>query len=305
MRLPSALAANVETWDGDTARLWLSALPETLVRAAQRWGLEMGDPFEPGGVTAYVAPAVTSEGARVVYKCTIPHDEAISEAEALRLYEGDGAVRVTASEPDTFEMLIEYCEPGSSLWNVGSDDERLQVATTLMRRLWRPVDAGTFTSLGALTDSWAAITTRRLITLVPPWTPKPIERGIDLLQSLPHTTTRNVLLHQDLHPGNILAAQREPWLVIDPKPVVGDPAFDPVQLLIQSRGNVQEPPPHAELESRVAMIADLTGLDTERVALWAIARCAEWTMWYFDRGLVVDAAINYTWARYLDAIFPD
>jgi hypothetical protein len=86
--------------------------------------------------------------------------------------------------------------------------------------------------------------------------------------------------------------------------MVGDLAFDPIQMLVQSDGEMAEPPTHAEVERRLIDVASRVDLDTERVGLWSIARCAEWSMWSLDHGGIVDAAIEYSWARTLDAILP-
>lgn len=304
MRLPTNLEAGLATWTGETARRWLSDLPMLIAAAQDRWGIAIGEPFEPGGATSYVAPATTSDGRHMVYKCTIPHDEAIGEADALRAYDGHGAVRLHADHPTTFELLVEHCEPGSSLWEE-SDGVRIEVTSTLMKRLWSSEAPAHLTRLRDLTSMWAGITERRMITLEVPWITGPIERGVDLLRSLPAAAPAHVLLHQDLHPGNILSSKREPWLAIDPKPVVGDPAFDPVQLLVQDNGRVSEPPGHDLVVERLQRIGARLALDPERIGLWALARCAEWSMWSYDHGNTIDAAIEYTWARTLDVIVPE
>jgi streptomycin 6-kinase len=74
----------------------------------------------------------------------------------------------------------------------------------------------------------------------------------------------------DLHAGNVLAARREPWLVIDPKPFVGDPAFDPVQHMLNCDKRLTTDP--AGLARRMAELLDL---DPERVRLWLFARCVQ------------------------------
>jgi streptomycin 6-kinase len=304
MEIPPELAATIAAWPGGTGRAWIDRLPSILADAQRRWDVAIGSPYTPGGATSFVAPASSPSGDLLVYKCTIPHDEAVGEADALRAYGGDGAVRVVASEPATFEILMERCESGASLWSVQGWRERAEVATGLMRRLWRPPADGRFTSLGELTRRWADVTARRLMTLEVPWITAPIERGIDLLTALPSSAGDPLLLHQDLHPGNVLSSVREPWLVIDPKPVVGDPAFDPVQLLVQANGRIGEPPLPDPISARLEVLGDALGLDPVRIALWTIARCAEWSMWSYERGDTIDAAIAYTWARTLDTIVP-
>lgn len=303
MHLPANLEAGLAAWSDEAAGSWLSDLPVLIAEAEERWGVAIGEPFQPGGATSYVAPATAADGGRMVYKCTIPHDEAIGEADALRAYEGNGAVLLHADHATNYELLVERCEPGTSLWSE-PDDVRMEVACELMTRLWGSEADGQAVVLKDLTSKWAGITERRMITLEVPWITGPIERGVELLGALPASAAADVLLHQDLHPGNVLASTREPWLVIDPKPVVGDPAFDPVQLLVQVDGRVAEPPGPDVVIERLERIAGFLALDPERLGLWALARCAEWSMWSYERGRTIDAAIEYTWARTLDAIFP-
>ncbi|MGI9641392.1 MAG: aminoglycoside phosphotransferase family protein, partial [Acidimicrobiia bacterium] len=151
MDVPSELRESIAAgWAGDAGIEWLDRLPTRIARAERRWRITVGEPYQPGGYTSFVAPAVTSAGDRAVYKATIPHPEALGEADALAAYVGDGAVRVLASEPDRFESLVERCTPGDSLWSVDSDDERLDIAGALMARLWRPPVSDVIADLGSV-----------------------------------------------------------------------------------------------------------------------------------------------------------
>ncbi len=94
--------------------------------------------------------------------------------------------------------------------------------------------------------------------------------GIATLRGLPGTADRSVLLCTDLHAGNVLASQREPWLVIDPKPFVGDPAYDAVQHMLNCDQRLATDP--VGLSQRMA---GLLGVDPDRVRLWLFARCAQ------------------------------
>ena len=94
--------------------------------------------------------------------------------------------------------------------------------------------------------------------------------GIAMLRELPGSADRSVLLCTDLHAGNVLAAEREPWLAIDPKPFVGDPAYDAVQHMLNCDERLAGDP--AGLSRRMA---DLLDVDPERVRLWLFARCVQ------------------------------
>jgi streptomycin 6-kinase len=94
--------------------------------------------------------------------------------------------------------------------------------------------------------------------------------GIELFRSLPSTADREVLLCTDLHAGNVLAAEREPWLVIDPKPYVGDPTYDALQHMLNCGRRL-----HADPYGLATRLADLLDLDRDRLALWLFARCVQ------------------------------
>ena len=98
--------------------------------------------------------------------------------------------------------------------------------------------------------------------------------AIEIFRELPTTADRSVLLSTDLHAGNVLASRREPWLAIDPKPFVGDPAFDPVQHMLNCDERLAADP--GGLARRMAELLDL---DPERVRLWLFARCAQESPW--------------------------
>ena len=94
--------------------------------------------------------------------------------------------------------------------------------------------------------------------------------GTELFRVLPATAGRQVLLCTDLHPGNVLAAAREPWLVIDPKPHVGDPAYDPLQHMLNCDDRLRSDP-----RGLARRMASLLGLDPDRVLRWLFARCVQ------------------------------
>jgi streptomycin 6-kinase len=119
-------------------------------------------------------------------------------------------------------------------------------------------------------DAWAAEFDRRLSVMPGLVDPGLARAGIDLFRTLPATAERQVLLCTDLHAGNVLAAGREPWLMIDPKPYVGDPTYDALQHLLNCEQRLIADP--AGLAHR---IADLLDLDPDRLMRWLFARCVQ------------------------------
>ena len=94
--------------------------------------------------------------------------------------------------------------------------------------------------------------------------------GIAAFRALPTSAPRHVLLCTDLHAGNVLAAEREPWLVIDPKPYAGDPAYDVLQHMLNcGRRHTADP------DGLIHRMSDLAGLDPSRLRLWLFARCVQ------------------------------
>jgi streptomycin 6-kinase len=256
--------------EGRTA--WLATLPQVIDALADDWSLSVGFPFEPGGQTAWVAPVQDASGAELVLKIGWPHAEMTHEADALRAWAGNGAVRLLASAEfdDTLAFLIERCVPGRPLSTVPEEDQDVVVAG-LLRRLWgAPVAGFGFRPLQVMCDQWADEFEHKITTRPTRLDPGLTRDGIALFRSLPATADRHVLLCTDLHAGNVLSAERERWLVIDPNPYVGDPAYDALQHMLNCDGRMRADP--RALASRMA---DLLDLDRDRVLLWLFARCVQ------------------------------
>ena len=97
-----------------------------------------------------------------------------------------------------------------------------------------------------------------------------VRDGLDRFEELSREPDDEpVLLATDLHAGNVLAARREPWLVIDPKPFVGDPAYDATQHLFNCEQRMRDAP-----IATIGRFADLLEVDAERVRSWMFARAA-------------------------------
>lgn len=273
--IPPRLARAVAEDDTPARTAWLAALPEHVGRIAADWNLELGEPYLPGGQCAWVAPARTADGDDLVLKVAWRHREAEHEAAGLRHWNGDGAVRCPAAQDlddTTTALLVERCEPGRTLAASAPEPEQDEVIATLLRRLWARIlgPGHPFFTLEALCSAWADSFEADDTRDSRPVDAGLLRAGVDVLRTLPRTATTQVLLCTDLHAENILAARREPWLVIDPKPFMGDPAFDPVQHLLNCEARL-----NADPVGLVRRMAGLLDLDAERVRLWLFARCAQ------------------------------
>jgi streptomycin 6-kinase len=274
IRIPRLLAAGVRD-DGLPERdAWLAGLGAVVGEVAAEWGLTLGDPYEPGGYCAWVAPARTAAGDEVALKVAWNHWEADHEAEGLRAWDGNGAIRClrSATRADSTVLLLERCRPGRPLGATLAEPEQDVVIAGLLRRLWEvPVAAGApFRPLALMCERWAASLERRLAADARGLDPGVARAGAAALRELPAGAERAVLLCTDLHAGNVLAAEREPWLAIDPKPFVGDPAYDTVQHMLNCDERLAGDP--AAMARRMAGLLDL---DADRVVHWLFARCAQ------------------------------
>lgn len=243
---------------------WLDQLPSLVIELGQRWSLSVREPFEAS--CAWVAPAVRADGTDAVIKISMPHFEAEHEMQALRFWSGYPTVRLLEADADLGAMLLERCNPGTSLRCV-SEREQDRIIAKLLRSLWRvPPTPNEFRPLSLMVDHWCSETradsARWLDATL-------VEEGLRVFEELADSHDHRVLLATDLHSGNVLRAEREPWLVIDPKPFIGDPAYDATQHLLNCMARI-----HADPQRTVARFAELLDVDSERVRLWLFARIA-------------------------------
>ncbi len=290
VRIPTGLRRAVVGDDG--GHDWLDSIPARTGRAVERWHLVLGEPFETG-MAAWTAPARTAAGADVVVKLSYPHPEARDEAAALAAWHGAGAVEVLGADADDWALLLRRLRPGSTLRDEHLPAaEHLAIGAELLRQMASvPIPAGEpFEGLVEVADRLATIAAERVERLLPA-APIAVDPGlcrhaIDLLRTLPSDAPRRGLAHGDLNPGNILRHDDAPrgWLAIDPKPVYGDLAWDPWSLLTQVGDWTVAVPAAADLADRARLVADVTGLDAARMAVWCVARGVESGLWAADRG---------------------
>jgi streptomycin 6-kinase len=269
LALPSNLVRNVEQSSSPELRDWFERLPSTVASLAERWSLRLGEPYQPGGTASWTAPATGTDGRDLVLKVGWTHTESRDEAAGLRAWNGDGAAYVYESHADgrTSALLLERCDPGTTLGFSMSGPDQDVVVAGVLRHLWRAPVGGPFRPLWSMCEFWAdEFEKDRLACPDLDLDPGVIRAGVALFRDLPATAERQALLPTDLHAGNILAARRMPWLAVDPKPYVGDPTYDALQHLLN--GDLMPDP-----MVRVRRMAGLLDLDPDRLRLWLFARC--------------------------------
>ncbi|MCX4470250.1 aminoglycoside phosphotransferase family protein [Micromonospora sp. NBC_01655] len=252
-------------------RSWLSALPGLLAECVEQWGLRLGRPF-PYAFASLAVPVELPDGTRAVLKLQYPDPDSEHEATALARWAGDGAVRLLAHAPARRALLVERCDPGTPLHAVAAD-EALDVIAGLLPRLWRPAGSP-FTPLAEEAAGWRERMPVKWERLGRPFERRLLDTALGRLAELTRTQGEQVLVNQDLHAGNILRASREPWLVIDPKPLAGEREFGVVAIV---RGQELGHSPAAVRRRLDRLTAEL-GLDRERVLGWAVGHTLAWSM---------------------------
>ena len=309
MATPDAFASDLGVYrmlgDRADARPWLDALPDLVAAVERDWDVITGSPWADGH-SGWAAPAVTADGRDVVVKLVWPHDEAAGEAAALDHWSGHGAVRVLRHDPQRWALLLDRCRPGTALRDHDAPvGERLAVAAQVLTRLWEvappapALPSELVPNLAEVVARQAALATQRLAAAGARHDLGVARVGIELLATLGTETSRGVLLHGDFNPGNVLLDGRHGWLAIDPKPLCGDPAYDPYPLLTQLGDPFAATDPAGHVARQAAAFAELTGLSAERLLAWSLARAVESGLWEDAHGRNAAATETLRRARIL------
>ena len=269
MHIPDALARLRAT---DAGQQWLSSLARRVDDCVARWDLRIGAPF-PSAFTSLTIPARLRDGTDAVLKIPFPDRESEHEALALSHWNGDGAVRLLEDEPALGAFLIERCVPGTPLSGVGQD-LALDVLSSLLPRLWKPAQAPPFRTLTDEASWWASQLRETWERAGKPFGERLVDAALDALNSLPGSQGEPVLLHQDLHGDNVLQAQREPWLAIDPKPLVGEREFGLAPIVRSFEFGIGR----SEVRHRLDRLTSELGLDRQRARLWCLAQTVAWSI---------------------------
>ncbi len=294
MIFPAQLVANCQK--SPERKIWLESLPLLIDKLIALWFLRLEAPFDSGGTCSWVCPVVRRDGTRAVLKLAMPHMEGKHEIQGLRYWSGRSRlpcwVNLLEADVDSGAMLLERCLPGTALRSEPEPEQDVILAGVL-RRVWEA--AMDETGLdgagldGAGLDETGLDEFRPLSQMIDFWCEETlaqkhfwpdaglVSEGMRVMKELARPATTDVLLATDLHAGNVLRAQREAWLAIDPKPFTGDRSYDPVQHLMNCEARL-----HRDPRGLVERVAGLSGVDPERLRLWTFARAAadpreDWT----------------------------
>jgi streptomycin 6-kinase len=286
--IPPTLCRNVvETWGADGER-WLADLPALVATVARDWDLDIGATYTL--TYHYVAAATLADGAAAVLKLGLPQPGHLAvEAAALELYGGHGAVRLLKHDVARGALLLERAHPGTPVSALvpHRDEEATAAIVAVTARLHRalpdsplpdsPPPDSRLPDLTAERASFAAYLRKH-----PADRPLPrhlVERAGRLFDELCATATRRVVLHGDLHHDNVLRADREPWLAIDPHGLIGDPGYELGALLYNPAPARRDDALLALVPARIEQLADGLGQSPERVIAWGFVKAVLSEVW--------------------------
>ncbi|GAB2990768.1 aminoglycoside phosphotransferase family protein [Saccharothrix stipae] len=257
---------------GEEASSWVASLPALATRFCARWRLTPdGDPLH--GHVAVVLPVRLADGHPAALKLTWLDEESRDEFAALAAWAGPGVVELLRHDDEHGALLLERLDHTRTLADAPIE-EALAVTGGLLRRLRVP--AGPRYRRYAFSDVVA-----RNAALGDPLPSALVEQALELGRDLCRTAG-TTLVNQDLHYENVLRGYREPWLMIDPKPLSGDPEVGVIPLLWNRFGELDG---ERGLRDRLAALCDIGELDADRARAWTFCRAVETWLWCLTEDL--------------------
>ncbi|GHC59618.1 aminoglycoside phosphotransferase family protein [Streptomyces flavofungini] len=280
IKVPDELIESQYEYAGEAGRAFIAALPARVAEFVDRWELKVvGDSMY--GMAALVLPVLRADGSDAVVKFQVLDEETEGEPVALRVWNGDGAVRLLDYDDATGTMLLERARDGQELSEyaeTGRAETRKAVvllAELLARLTAVPAPPGMRT-LGDIAGQMLDDTPAALKAIPDLGERALIGRCADAVREVVGEPGDR-MLHWDLHFDNVLASDREPWLAIDPKPLAGDPGFD----LWPALDNLFEAD---EVCWRFDAMTEVLGLDRERARAWTLGRVLQNALWDVEDG---------------------
>ncbi|WP_435879643.1 aminoglycoside phosphotransferase family protein [Streptomyces prunicolor] len=273
--IPAALVASYESFGGKAGEAFATALRERAARFLDQWELRLDGP-SMNGRCALVLPVLRADGTPAALKLQDVDEETAGEPVALRVWDGEGAVRLLEADADTGTLLLERLDSGRVLADLPDSREATLVIARLLARLTAVEAPAGLRRLGDIAEQLLDRTSAVL-----PQVADPAERRLlaDCAAAVGEVVGEpgNRLLHWDLHFENVLAADRALWLAIDPKPLAGDPGFDLLPAL-WNRFDADE------VGWRFDAMTEVLGLDRDRARAWTLGRVLQNVLWAVEEG---------------------
>ncbi|MFE7724078.1 aminoglycoside phosphotransferase family protein [Nocardia rhizosphaerihabitans] len=290
IEVPPEVEETVREVFGAAGERWLGELPGLVEKLCGTWGLTVIGPAFGGGTHAFVAPVRRGDGSVAVLKVPVVDEENVAEATGLFCYGGDGAVTLYGFDAGSGAMLMEWARPGEpllgqpgfpSLEGRPENASRVRLACTLLRRLRRepvgvPEDYPTLPTATDMVEQWTSRLQQSEPELAEVLPEDLREQAVAWCARLVVPAGPLLVVNRDTHLGNIVAAEREPWLLIDPKPYLGEASFDAGFLIMIQ---VQSAPTPEHARAVVAATARDLDIPADRANGWAFLRAIEEIIW--------------------------
>ncbi|MEQ7126589.1 aminoglycoside phosphotransferase family protein [Actinopolymorpha sp. B11F2] len=283
---PSFFSYTRVSREGAAGRAWAESLPALVDELCVRWSLTIdGAPMH--GANGIAVPVVRRDGgAACVLKVAWLDQELRNQIVALALWDGHGMVRLLDASVEDGALLLERLDASRSLRSLPLEDS-LTVAGELLRRQAVPAPADAdLPPVAGVAEAFVASAVERSAKLGDPVPSDDLTMAVGLARELA-TVTGDLLVNHDLHDENILAAEREPWLAIDPRVLVGVPEYGIAQLLWW---RLDDMPGDKGLRDCLDLLVSTAGLDGELTWTWTLVRSVDYWLWGLENGLTIDPA---------------
>jgi len=279
--MPDEFTANALS-NGDDGRKWLESIPLVIASCEKKWSLKVSPPFELS--YNYVAPATRADGTKAVLKIGFPKDrEFKTEIQALEVFNGEGMVKLLEIDAENSAILIEQVLPGKPLSQMADDDEATKIIARVMKKLWKPLPKNH--SFITVKDWSSEIfdyhkNSSNEDGLIPMYL---IDKATRLFIELLDSEDEQVLVHGDLHHDNILASERDGWIVIDPKGIAAEPAYEVAAMIrnpYEKLKNIDDL--DTLLRRRIKILSAELNFDPERISKWCFVQTVLSAVWNVD-----------------------
>jgi streptomycin 6-kinase len=273
----------ISTW-GEEGREWLNRLPSLITECAERWTLSI-DSFLSVLAYNFVAYVTRVDGTPGVLKIGVPNPELMTEIEALRAYRGKPVVELLEADGQLGALLLKRVIPGTPLSELDDDEEATEIGAQLIDQL--PVPEPSEHQFPTIAR-WVLAFDRLRVRFNGKTGPLParmVDKAERLFEELQASSPENRLLHGDLHHDNILCNEEKGWVAIDPKGVIGDPAYEAARFQhnpipgFLAMDNLEE-----VVQRRVEIMALILQEDRSRLLAWAFFDAMLSTCWSIEEG---------------------
>ena len=308
MNLPDEFISNIQNTFRERGNAFLDALPLSISEASARWGLTN---VTPSHTLSYNFVAFANRGdERVVLKMGVPNREFLSEMEALRLFNGEGACKLLEYDEENYWILLERLTPGEMLVTLTNDDESTRIAAQVMKKIWRPMESASslaYSQEHALTGSPAL---QKFIPLsdwfdalkrvrpmfngrTGPFRADIFQRVEGWVKAAFPENHQPVLMHGDFHHYNVLSSERG-WLIIDPKGVMGPAGYEVGPLLMNPWSDfLHWTNPGLATKRRIDILHEHLGFERERILEWGLAHAVLSAWWCIEDNIKDDYSIPF------------